>query len=374
MKSRLLVLALMTGLLLAAVPAVKAQAEPIIVAVFLMESQGSGLSADEVGNLTDYLATLLGQGGQLQIIPRDEIKKRLLQAKSESHKDCYDTNCQIQLGRELAAQYSISTKIGRVGKQCLITAQVFDLKSSTMIKAVPMRGACDTDTLIDSVTNLSLKIKQALTDQSEGNAPVVEPDPIVEEPIVERPDTLPPPVVKERPVVKAVAGDKLPRFFVGAGIGVTNMSWMDSDGDADTFAGLAAYLDWRIGKGFMLGFALDLEFLDKDLGYAGSTLIGYFDLLLRLGYLIPVANNKVLLHPYGSFGVASLVDMDSDEADPWTGVALGAGFGVRWMLLSWLGLSADLGIEYAEWIPPNDDIDTEGSLNVKFQIGANFAF
>ncbi len=373
MKSRLLVLALMTSFLLAAVPVAKAQNESVVVAVFMMESRGSGLKADEVVNLTDYLATRMGEGGELQIIPRDEIKKRLVQAKADSHKECYDTNCQIQLGRELAAQYSISTKIGRVGKQCLITAQIFDLKSSTMIKGVTGRGSCDPDPLIESIDILADEIrKEIMSDLKKAASvekpPVVEPDPIVEKPIAP-----PPPVEEERPVVKAASGDKLPRFFVGAGIGVTNMSWMDSEADGDTFAGLATYLDWRIGKGFMLGFALDLEFLDKDFGTV-STQIGFFDLMMRLGYLIPVANNKVLLHPYGSFGFASLVYMDIEEADPLTGVALGAGFGVRWMLLSWLGLSADLGIEYAEWIPTDDDVDTQGSLNVKFQIGANFAF
>ena len=368
MKSRLLVLALMTSFLLAAVPVAKAQNEAIVVAVFLMESRGSGLKADEVVNLTDYMATRMGEGGELQIIPRDEIKKRLVQVKASSHKECYDTNCQIQLGRELAAQYSVSSSIGRVGRRCLITIQIFDLKSSTMVKGLTGNVPCDPDSLIASIDSLALEIKELMLSQPVEKPPAVEPDSLVEKSIAP-----PPPVEEERPVVKAASGDKLPRFFVGAGIGVTNMSWMDSEADSDTFAGLATYLDWRIGKGFMLGFALDLEFMEAEAGDT-SVQIGYFDLMMRLGYLIPVANNKVLLHPYGSFGVASFVFMDDEEADPLMGVALGAGLGVRWMLLSWLGLSADLGIEYAEWIPTDDNMDTVGALNVKFQIGANFAF
>ncbi|HSA21615.1 MAG TPA: hypothetical protein P5076_09210, partial [Myxococcota bacterium] len=49
-----------------------------VIAIFLMESKGSPLSADEAASLTDYMSAKLGEGGKFQIIPRDEIKKRLV--------------------------------------------------------------------------------------------------------------------------------------------------------------------------------------------------------------------------------------------------------------------------------------------------------
>lgn len=106
-----------------------------VVAVFLMESRSSPLSADEVVGLTDYLSTRLGEHGKFQIIPREELKKRLVSQKKNSYNQGYDVNYQIELGREMAAEYSISSAVSRVGKLCLITASVWDLKWAVQIKA-----------------------------------------------------------------------------------------------------------------------------------------------------------------------------------------------------------------------------------------------
>ncbi|HSA24805.1 MAG TPA: hypothetical protein P5076_25315, partial [Myxococcota bacterium] len=89
-------------------PALAQQHAPV-VAVFLMESKGSTLNADEPGYLTDYMSARLGEAGRFQIIPRDEIKKRLVAAKADTYKNCYDTACQIEVGKELAAEFSISS-------------------------------------------------------------------------------------------------------------------------------------------------------------------------------------------------------------------------------------------------------------------------
>ena len=51
--------------------------KPPVVAVFLIENRGSPLSPDELLALTDYLSTKLGERGKFQIIPRDEIRRRL---------------------------------------------------------------------------------------------------------------------------------------------------------------------------------------------------------------------------------------------------------------------------------------------------------
>ncbi len=374
MKSRLVVLALMTGFLLAAVPTAKARNDSVVVVVFLMESKGSGLKADEVANLTDYMATRMGEGGQIQIVPRDEIKKRLVQAKANSHKECYDTNCQIQLGRELAAQYSINSSIGRVGRKCLITVNIFDLKSSTSIRGLTDKGSCDSDTLIDSIDTLAGRVKGEIMSHlgkvEAEKPPVAEPDSIVEKPIASSP-----PVVDERPVVKADAGDKLPRFFLSAGLGGTSITMIEYAYELDTLVGFAGSADWRIGKGFMLGLGLALEFSDDQ----NSLPLGYFDLTLRLGYLIPLMRNSLLLHPYAVLGLGQVMSLE-DESDPnsteMTGGIVGLGFGVRWMFLSWLGLTADLGFEYATWIAYFNDDDEESidTTNVKFQLGLVFGF
>lgn len=383
MKSRLLVLGIMASLLLGAVPVAEAQNESAVVAVFMMESRGSGLKADEVVNLTDYMSTRMGEGGQLQIIPRDEIKKRLVQAKASSHKECYDTDCQIQLGRELAAQFSVNSSIGRVGQRCLISVNVFDLKTSTSIVALTGNGKCDPDTLIASIDMLAVDVREKIVSHLAKIAqvtvvpaekpPVVEPDPIVEKPVAP-----PPPVEEERSVVKVAAGEKLPRFFLGAGLGATSITTIEYNYELDPLVGFAGSADWRIGKGFMLGVGLSLEFSEAQ----NNLPLGYFDLTIRLGYLIPLMSESLLLHPYFVLGLGQIISTEDDtnpNSTEWTGGLVGLGFGVRWMFLSWLGLSADLGFEYGNWIAYFDagDSSIEESLettNVKFQLGLVFGF
>ncbi|MBN2496465.1 MAG: hypothetical protein JXR96_17860 [Deltaproteobacteria bacterium] len=159
---------LWSALFLAALVPAAAQAEDVpVVAVFLMESRGSPLTADEVVSLTDYMSTLLGERGQLHIIPRDELRKRIQAAKGKSHKECFDSSCQIELGRELAAQYSISSRIGRVGTKCLITASVWDLRRATQIKGASAVAPCDADALVASVETISSKLKRSMSGDSD---------------------------------------------------------------------------------------------------------------------------------------------------------------------------------------------------------------
>ncbi len=164
---------LLAGGLLSSAPA-RAGTAPV-VAVFLMESRGSRLKADEVVSLTDYLATLLGEKGLFQIIPRDELAKRIRATKTDSHKECFDSSCQIQLGREMAAEYSISTCVSRVGSRCLLTASVWDLAKATQIEAATEKSGCKPSELIDSVDNIAAKLRLAMSRKVLKQATVSEP-------------------------------------------------------------------------------------------------------------------------------------------------------------------------------------------------------
>ena len=92
------------------VPASPHAGQRPIVAVFDMEDKGSGLAPNSLFNLTEYLAARLTEEGY-QVIPRDEIRSRLKEQKTESFKECYDQSCQIELGRELAAEKTLSPRV-----------------------------------------------------------------------------------------------------------------------------------------------------------------------------------------------------------------------------------------------------------------------
>lgn len=145
-----------------------------VTAVFRIENRGSELKREEVDALTDYLATKLGEQGRFQIIPREEIRRRLVEQKRESFKSCYDKQCQVEVGRELAAQFSVSASISKVGTQCLITSAMYDLKKAATWRTATAKAKCNADALLVAVEEIAAKLS--------GNAAVEQPAVPVEQP------------------------------------------------------------------------------------------------------------------------------------------------------------------------------------------------
>lgn len=145
-----------------------------VTAVFRIENRGSELKDAEVDALTDYLATKLGEQGRFQIIPREEIRRRLVKQKRESYKSCYDKQCQVEVGRELAAQFSVSASISKVGTKCLITAATYDLKKAATWRTATAKAACNADALLVAVEQIAAKLS--------GTAVVEKPVVVVEKP------------------------------------------------------------------------------------------------------------------------------------------------------------------------------------------------
>ena len=133
-----------------------------IVAVFDMEDRGSGIDREVLANLTDYLASLLAEGGY-QVIPRDKIRESLTTEKKESFKACYDQACQIELGRELAAEKVLATQILKIGKTCQVTSNLYDLKRTATELAANASASCDVDSLLGAVRTVAAKLCGQLT-------------------------------------------------------------------------------------------------------------------------------------------------------------------------------------------------------------------
>ena len=146
-------------LLSAFLPVGRAQERPI-VAVFDMQDRGSGLDPEALKNLTAFLSARLTEGG-FQVIPQDQIRKRLTEQKKESY-TCYDRSCQIELGKELAAQKTLSTQILKIGKTCQVTATLYDLKKSAAERAATAGGPCKEDLLLKVVAEIAAKLCKPL--------------------------------------------------------------------------------------------------------------------------------------------------------------------------------------------------------------------
>jgi len=168
----------------------KSPKPPAVVAVFLIENRGSPLTEQELVSLTDYLGTKLGETGRYRIIPRDEIRARLTAEKKKSFKECVDQSCQIEIGRELAAQLTVNSSISRVGSRCIITAAMFDLQKAATSRTASAKGKCQADDLVVAVEQIAAKLL--------GQTAVVEKAPPPKKPAPSLPPPLPPPVVKKK--------------------------------------------------------------------------------------------------------------------------------------------------------------------------------
>jgi hypothetical protein len=135
-----------------------APARRAIVAVFDVEDEGRALSAAARAQLTEYLVTKVTQAGY-QVVPRDQLRSRLAAEKRESYRHCFEQRCQIELGRALAAQKSLATKLLRVGGQCVLTSQLYDLKAETAERAGSAKSAsCAEAALLTAIDELARQL------------------------------------------------------------------------------------------------------------------------------------------------------------------------------------------------------------------------
>jgi len=137
------------GLLLALAGVAGAEERPI-VAVFDLESRGSGLTQAELEDLAALLRARLAECG-FQVVPQAQIRERLRAEAVESYRACYDESCQIELGRELAASAIVSSQVLRLGERCQLTALLYDLGKAAAGQAGVAEAGCSAAELLPAV-------------------------------------------------------------------------------------------------------------------------------------------------------------------------------------------------------------------------------
>ena len=140
-----------------------------MVAVFGLRDDGARLSRPVVKRLSKYLANGLVSSGRYQAVPDADLKSALSEQKAESYKECYDEACQIEVGKELAASKALSGTILKIGKRCIVTLTLVDLRKSAKEAAGRGRGGCTEDAVLSSVD----KALNQLVGRSPANEPVV---------------------------------------------------------------------------------------------------------------------------------------------------------------------------------------------------------
>ncbi len=125
-------------------PPTRATPKPRVatVAVFDLEAQGLRVGGETLDRLSDFFNVMLVESQRYKVVPRSQVLGRLRQAKRDSYRDCYDSACQIEVGRELAAEKSIAPRILRLGERCSALATIYDLKTATAESAAKVEGGC----------------------------------------------------------------------------------------------------------------------------------------------------------------------------------------------------------------------------------------
>lgn len=183
----------LASILMTAAMAAGAEERPIM-AVFGVEVKGTKLDPGTVDRLTDYLGSLVAARG-FQVIPRSQLRDRLRQEKEVSYQQCYDQSCQIEIGKELAAQKSLATQVLKIGKKCKVTLTLFDLRRAASDNAATASGGCGEDEVVEALEKAVGELLGHGGSASPGQVAALEkPSPAEKQPQVQAPVPRPVPV------------------------------------------------------------------------------------------------------------------------------------------------------------------------------------
>lgn len=129
-----------------------------VVAVFDIEDRSAKISAGALESLVDLIETRLVSSGRYQVVPRAQLKSAMNREKSASFKECYDESCQIEVGKELAAEKTVATRIAKLGKSCLVTIKIYDLRKATAEAGKDEKGACSEEGVYTSLGSALAKL------------------------------------------------------------------------------------------------------------------------------------------------------------------------------------------------------------------------
>ncbi len=141
-----------------ALPPVALAAERPVVAVFTLKSDGARIKARELDRLSDYIGAALTESGRYQVVPKSELKTALNAKKKASYKQCYAESCQIEIGKELAADKVLAGVVARIGSRCTITLKIVDLRKATEEAAARAKGKCGIDNVLESLDKALAKL------------------------------------------------------------------------------------------------------------------------------------------------------------------------------------------------------------------------
>jgi len=132
-------LALVLALLLPSATAAKRAPR---MAVFELELRNVKLKSSMARILRDYLSDTIAATGAYRVVPGDKLRSALRREQLKSRMDCFKKSCQRRIGEALSADYSLSTRVMRIGKTCTVTSIPWNLETKVADKGAKAEGGC----------------------------------------------------------------------------------------------------------------------------------------------------------------------------------------------------------------------------------------
>ena len=140
-------------------PAASAVAQPAeIIAFFDIETRGIPLEGATMVNLNNYMYGRLAFAG-FKLTPQDQAMQRIIALKYDSRRDSLDMSDQIELGKSLSAQKSLSSRLVKIGDSCSLQAVIYDLMTETTDKGAEAQGPCTETGIKASIDQVVAKLQ-----------------------------------------------------------------------------------------------------------------------------------------------------------------------------------------------------------------------
>ncbi len=123
---------------------------PDVVALFGVRLVNNESAKPLLEGLWELMSALLTRSKRFSLVPKVDIQQAIEDQKRTSYKDCYDSACQIEVGKALAAQKTIATTISQFGALCQVSITMYDLRSTATEAAGMKRGNCTPEGLLES--------------------------------------------------------------------------------------------------------------------------------------------------------------------------------------------------------------------------------
>lgn len=262
-------------------------AKPQVLAVFQIEDQRpTPMNAKTAGSLTNYLATLLAQKpDRFKVVPQTDLARALRDQKRESLQECFDENCQIELGKAVAAERSLSTRISKLGSRCVITSTLFDLTAETTERAASFKGQCTEDDFTAGIESI-VKILSGEAPAAKVEAP---PPPKSAQPKAAPKPEQKTPVDKTRlafggsnddwMLMKKVSKERLtePQYLDFMGSGLAYSAWAEryNDRSESWFLEISKWLFTGLSVASLIVAAVDSDAVSSGVFWGASAAAGF---------------------------------------------------------------------------------------------------